>query len=468
MSWRWLVGVLSMGVALAALVRTEAVAEAGPQLWVDGRNEACSDAYSREQAASPETPWCSIIRAAAVATAGDTVRIEPARYPGSVRPASGTTFVATAEGVTVDAVGAPAAIKLSSVSDVTIRSLAVTGAAVQGIWASGVQRVTFDHLRVSANGGAGIQVLNSSAVTVTHSVITGNGGAGIFEGTGTSGGRYVANEITSNGVNGDPFNGDGIQVGGVGAYVAGNTIVANGDLGPYEHGIYTGSSSRDFLIEENVVSRNAGSNIKAAGSNGTIRYNRLEEGRLGLVLSDNPTPVVAYYNLIFGKYQHAVFLTVGTTAAKGRLWNNTVVVTARNGDSGDASAVFVKAADLLDMRNNVVSYTNADHAGSAVNVPDAGQLTSFTSDNNWVSSTHSNGRHLVWDGARVNLSQWSRSTGQDEASVTSAPPQTDPDARIVSTNLGLGRGQYLGLLRDYSGTSLPTAAAPDIGAYQTT
>lgn len=464
---RRLLALLAIAVVLSAGVGWEAVGDVGAELWVDGANAACSDGYSRLQAASPDTPWCSIVRAAAAATAGDTVRIRPGRYVGSVRPATGTTFVATAEGVTVDAAGTPAAIKLSSVTDVTIRGIAVTGAAVQGVWASGVQRVSLDHLLVNGNGGAGIQILNSATVTVAHSQVTGNGGAGIFEGIGTTGDVYVSNQITSNGRNGDPYNGDGIQVGGLGAYIADNTIVANGDPGPYEHGIYTGPSSRDFIIEGNVVSGNAGSNIKAAGSNGTIRYNRLDGGRLGLVLSDNAAPVLAYYNLIFGEYQHAVLLTVGSTAAQARLWNNTIVVTARNGDSGDASAVFVKAADLLDMRNNIVSYTNADNAGSAVYVPDASQVHSFSSNNNWLSSMQAKERHLVWNGARVTLSQWTRSTGQDSASIASTPPQIDGDAHVVSGNLGRGRGQNLGLARDYSGTAVPAASPPDIGAYQT-
>ena len=466
-SHRLAVVLVTVGVALGGSAMLAAAGDVGRQLWVDGGSAACSDAHTPLQATSADTPWCTIVRAAAAATSGDTVRIQPARYVGSVRPASGTTFVAAADGVTVDAGGAAAAIKLSSVSDVTIDGLGVSGATVQGIWASGVQRVTLRNLVVSGNGGPGIQILGSSAVTVTLSVITHNGGAGIFEGSGSTGGMYVSNEITSNGVNGEPYNGDGIQIGGTGAHIARNTIVANGDPGPFEHGIYTGPSSRDFLIEENVVSRNAGSNIKAAGSSGTIRYNRLEEGRLGLVLSDNAAPVVAYYNLIFGKYQHAVFLTVGTTSAQARLWNNTIVVTSRNGDTGDASAIFVNAADLLDLRNNVVSYTNPDRAGSAVNVPVASQLRSFTSNNNWISSTQANGRHLVWSSARVSLAQWTRSTGQDGATVASTPPQLDADAKVVSTNLGRARGQLLGLLRDYGGAPVPTATAPDVGAYQT-
>ena len=226
------------------------------------------------------------------------------------------------------------------------------------------------------------------------------------------------------------------------------------------------ASAADFTIEANVVSDNAGSNIKAAGSNGTIRYNRLEGGRLGLVFSDNASPVVAYYNLVFGEYQHGVLLTAGTTPAKARLWNNTIVVTARSGTPGDASAVFVKAAALLDLRNNIVSYTNADNAGSAVNVPDAGQLGGFAANDNWFSSMQPRSRHFVWNGARVDLAQWTSTTGQDGASLATAPPELDVDGHVVSSNLGRARGHDLGLTRDYAGTALVPGAPPDIGAYQ--
>lgn len=109
---------------------------------------------------------------------------------------------------------------------------------------------------------------------------------------------------------------------------------------------------------------------------------------------------------------------------EGVVAQDDLVVTARNGGSGDASAIFVNAAALLDMRNNLVSYTNADNAGSAINVPNASRLTGFTSDNNWFSSKQANGRHLVWNGSRVNLGQWSRSTGHDAASLASTPPSS--------------------------------------------
>jgi hypothetical protein len=112
-----------------------------------------------------------------------------------------------------------------------------------------------------------------------------------------------------------------------------------------------------------------------------------------------------------------------------------------------------------------VSYTNADNLGAAVYVRDAGQAGAFTSDHNWFSTPDKKGRHLVWNGARVTLSGWSRN-GQDAHSLASGPPTFDAAVRIVSKNLGRRLGQDLGLGRDYAGTPIPTGTAPDIGAYQ--
>ena len=457
--------------ALLGGIAPDVGAAGADTLWVDGAHAACSDAFSREEARAESTPWCSVARAAAAAVAGDTVWIRPGVYTGEVRPAASglptapIRYVAPDGGVTIDAGGASAAIKVVSVSDVSFEGIAITGATTQGVWVYDAQHIALDRLSVRGNGGPGIQIRDSAAVAVTRSAIAGNGGAGIFETTGCSDGQYLSNEISANGINGAPYSGDGIQLAGVRAHVVGNTIVGNGDPGPYEHGIYAAASARDYLIESNFLSGNAGSDIKAAGSDGVVRYNRLEGGRLGIVFSDNATPVLAYYNVISGRYQHAVFLTTGTTAARAKLWNNTIVVSGRSSDSGDASAVFVNSAASVDLRNNVVSYTNRDGLGAAVYVRDATQAGAFTSDHNWFSTLDKKGRHLAWNGARVTLSGW-RANGQDAHSLASTPPTFDSSMRIISKNLGRNRGQDVGLVRDYAGTPVPPGTAPAIGAYQ--
>ena len=82
-----------------------------------------------------------------------------------------------------------------------------------------------------------------------------------------------------------------------------------------------------------------------------IAYNTLGSGMWGLVLSDNSTLVTVEYNLVQGRFQHGIFLTTGTTAARARLLNNTVEQTGRLTSSGDASAVFVASAAQLLLRN---------------------------------------------------------------------------------------------------------------------
>lgn len=354
---------------------------AGTRLWVDGASRSCSDGRSRQEATSAATPWCSVARAAGAVVAGDTVQVLPGTYAGTVRvassgrPAAPIRFVAPRGGVTLDARGAPAAVVLASVTDVALEGFAVRGARVQGVVVAEAQRIALGGLVVSGNGGPGVQIRQSATVAVTRSRIERNGGTGIFESTGSRGGRYVENEILGNGIDGQPYNGDGLQIGGTGAHVTGNTVRGNGDPGPFEHGIYTAATARHVLIEANVVADNAGSNVKAAGAGGVVRANRLEGGRLGLVLSDNETPAAVHDNLIVGPHRHGVFLTTDRGPARARLWNNTVEVTAPSSWSGDGSGIFVTSAALLDLRGNVVSYAGREGAaGSALHVPDDAQV----------------------------------------------------------------------------------------------
>jgi hypothetical protein len=457
-------------LAIALLVAPAGSADGGLELWVDQANGVCSDARAREEV-TQTTPWCAIAAAAAGARAGDTVWIAPGRYLGGVRPAaSGTAdapirFLAATDGVTLDANGDTVGLKLIGVSHIAFSDITITRAASQGVYLDSASDVSLARLTVTANGGHGVQ-LRASGVAISDSTISANGIAGIQERAGSTANRYTRNTIAGNGHDGYPYSGDGIQLNGAGAVVSGNTVTENGDPGPYEHGIYAASAASDYVIESNVLELNAGSNVKAAGANGTVRYNRISDGRLGLVLSDNATSVTAYYNVIAGRFQHAVFLTTDRSPARARLWNNTIVQQRRLTSSGEASAVFVNSAASVDIRNNLICYTGDDNLGVALWVNDASLLGSLLSNRNWFCSRDPRKRHLAWNGSRTTLPAWRSKTGQDTGSIASAPPTFDAQWRVSSSNLGRGRGDSLGLERDFAGNPVPAGTNPDIGAFQ--
>ena len=172
----------------------------------------------------------------------------------------------------------------------------------------------------------------------------------------------------------------------------------------------------------------------------------------GLVVSDNPAFVTVDYNLIQGRFQHGILITTGTTAARVRLWNNTVQQTGRSTSSGNASAVFIVSAAQVDARNNLFAYTNPDLLGSAFLLNDESLVGSFTANANWYASPDPNALRVAWNGARVSFASWRALSGQDSASFTSAPPSFSADGRVTSANLGAGKGVALGLAHDLVGT----------------
>ena len=103
------------------------------------------------------------------------------------------------------------------------------------------------------------------------------------------------------------------------------------------------------------------------------------------------------------------------------------------------------SATQLVLRNNLLSYTNADALGSALFVNNASLLASFDSQTNWFSSTDGRGRHLAWNGSRVGIADWRILSRHDAASLDSAPPLFDAVGRVVSADLGVRAGTPVGL-----------------------
>ncbi|HET6171092.1 MAG TPA: right-handed parallel beta-helix repeat-containing protein [Gaiellales bacterium] len=440
-------------------------------LYVDPHAAGCSDTAGADVAAHQATPWCTLTPALGLAGPGDVVHLASATYATQLRPLrSGTPqepIVYQADGPVVIATPAgTVGVMLTGVHDLALRGLTVRAAAVQGVWVDDASNIAIDRLTVANRSGVGVQIKRGTSVSITRSRLINNARAGLLDMSPARGTTLRDSLVSANGHDGRRYDGDGVELNSSGATVSGNTITHNGDGVGFEHGIYAGAKAGRFTITGNTIGGNAGADIKAAGGPGLVARNRLNSGLFGVVLSDNPVPVTVQYNLIQGRFQHGVLLTTGATPARVRLWNNTVRQTGRSTSTGNASAVFVGSAAQLDLRNNLISYTNPDALGAALMINDRSRIGSFVSLTNWYSSTDGSRRRLAWNGSRVTFGQWRSLSGQDSASIDSRPPAFTSSGRVASRNMGAGRGTRLGLAHDFAGTPIDPGAAPDIGAFQ--
>ena len=457
-------------LTIALMLALPASAQAA-DLYVDPHAAGCSDVVGPDVAGHAATPWCSPTPAFGLARPGDVVHLASATYGAQLRPLSSGTaaqpIVYQADGpVVIAAPTGTVGVMLTGVHDLVLRGLNVQAAAVQGVWVDDASGILIDRLTVANRAGVGVQVKHGASVTITHSRLINNARAGLLDMSPARGTVLRDSLVSANGRDGRRYDGDGVELNSTGAVVTGNTITHNGDSAGFEHGIYAGAAADHYAIVGNTIGGNAGADIKAAGGPGLVADNRLNSGLFGVVLSDNPAPVTVQYNLIQGRFQHGVLLTTGHAPARARLWNNTVQQTGRSTASGNASAVFVASAAQLDLRNNLISYTNPDALGTALMINDRSLVGSFVSLTNWYSSTDGSRRRLAWNGSRVTFVQWRSLSGQDSSSIDSRPPAFSTSGRVASRNMGAGRGTRLGLAHDLAGTALNPGARPDIGAFQ--
>ncbi|WP_250279283.1 right-handed parallel beta-helix repeat-containing protein [Frankia sp. Cppng1_Ct_nod] len=440
-----------------------AIAES-PVLYVNGSASSCSDHQDRTTARSPASPLCTPTRAGQLAVPGDTVFIAPGRYTGTFSPAtSGTpdapiTYAASGVGVILDAAGGRVALKAISVANLVFSGITITGANAQGVWLQNTDNITLTNVSIIGNQGRGMQTKDTRGTQLKNSSVTGNMKTGVQELGGGTGGIYDQDFISGNGRDGEPYNGDGIQLDSAGSIVRNCTITDNGDHPMYEHGIYTSVTATGFLIESNMITGNAATAVKAEGS-GTIRYNTLGQmGNAGLYASRQAgAGLSVYYNVIMGSFAAGVSVASGGHVL---LSNNSIINTRASG-GGQPAGVLVDAHAAVRLRNNIMSV--AHPIGRAIVIP-TGTGVTIDSDHNWLAVP---GAKLpaVWNGRSVSLPEWTAAGGQDAHSVVSVPPTFGADGQVLSVNHGVGIGEPLGLTRDIRGVSIP-ATSPDAGAYQ--
>jgi PKD repeat protein len=198
----------------------------------------CSDTGTGTQ----DLPFCTISKGAAVATAGQTVIVNPGSYTEQVTVAnSGTagnpvTLKAATAG-TVTVTGRTDGFVVSGKSYVTIDGFVVTGTSGIGMKLSSSNNlsisnntVTFSGHPVSGQNAAGIDLSSVTASLVTGNVSDHNSFYGFHVAGSSTGVTLLRNEASFN-AEGWQRNANGIDVVAPGNFVIGNVLHDNEDSG---------------------------------------------------------------------------------------------------------------------------------------------------------------------------------------------------------------------------------------------
>src|SRR5689334_22574408 len=229
-----------LGAAVAAALGFAVVAPpafaAATTLFVGGAN--CSDAGQGTQT----QPFCTINKAASVATAGQTVLVASGTYNETVTVKnSGTAgspiVFQPAAGATVTVSGGTNGFVLSARQYVTISGFVVTGTTSYGISISGSTNIVVSGNTVTNAGhpvsgqiAAGIRLSGTNSSTVTGNSTHHNSDTGIFLTSGSTGNVVSYNQSSFN-ANGFQRNANGINVVSPANTVIGNVLHDNEDSG---------------------------------------------------------------------------------------------------------------------------------------------------------------------------------------------------------------------------------------------
>ncbi|MER7894459.1 right-handed parallel beta-helix repeat-containing protein [Micromonospora sp. NPDC094482] len=253
------VGLVEAAPVAAAAPTSDAtaVATAGAEVYVS-KNHCTATADG-----SPDSPYCTISAAAAVAVAGQTVLVQPGDYPEAVSITRSGTESAP---ITFRAVNSPDGIvhvgnytslptvsgnifSLSHVHDVVIEGF--TAGAAPGhetVLIDGSDRITVDSFAaIRSEGSSEVRVTGgSTAVTISRSYLASITGPTVVIDAGVSNAVVTANQISFGGV---------LVRDAPGAVVSGNTILSYCSRGIDLVGTSPGASIRNNIVRTNIGRR---------------------------------------------------------------------------------------------------------------------------------------------------------------------------------------------------------------------
>ena len=257
---RWAAVPTALLLAVATVVALPPpAAQAAGNLWVGGNN--CSDSGT----GTKKTPYCTISAAAAVAVAGQSVRVEAGTYNEMVVPANSGLAGLPIEyrpdkiGDQVTITGGTYGFSLTGVSWVNVSGFRITGTTSNGVYVKDASNVAITGNRVERAGvrveglnAAGIYVDDSVDSTVSANLVVDNSASGIYLTGDTTRVLVKDNEATGNSF-GWQRNANGIDVRASGNSIIGNRTHHNEDSGIQ---IYPGGDNS--LVANNVSYANKG------------------------------------------------------------------------------------------------------------------------------------------------------------------------------------------------------------------
>ena len=233
---------------------------------------------------------CRVDQVAEVLIDRDAVVLSGREHRGALdlRRRSGVTVRGEA-GAVLDADGARYALSLRDVRDVRVESLVLRGGTAQTVWVERSERVALRSVVVQGSLGSGVQVRDTSGFSLTSSRVQDATSAGVMELTGVTGSHYADLDVTGNGRDPSPFNGDGLQLAGTRVHVDDVRVTGNGSSALYEHGVYVSAHASSVLLERVRSWGNAGVAVKLGGS-GTLQSSVLTDDRIALYCATTTGP----------------------------------------------------------------------------------------------------------------------------------------------------------------------------------
>ena len=429
---RHIVLAVAAGVACVfAGLSAAAVAFAAPTtLYVGG--SGCSDAGP---GTDPQQPFCTIIKAGTVVTAGQTVQVAAGTYSGPVAvthtgSADSPIVFQSAPGGGVTIQGGQYGFSISGKSYVTVNGFAITGTVRYGIYVSTSDHITISNNVVTGAGvpakgqiAAGIALSNTSASTVTGNTADGNSDTGIYLASGTTGTLVADNEASLN-ANVYQRNANGINVIGTGNSIIANTLHDNEDSGIQ---FYTGGN--DNLATLNVSYNNGDHGIDDLNVTGgriignTIFHNCTSginvEGTSGNYVVENN---VAVDNAVYPAYKG---IACSRRAGNIGIWDSAPATT-----TVDSNLVYLSKAGTMYVFGSSYSSLSAMRAATGQEAHGIQASPGFADAANWNLQ--------LTEGSRAIDSADSSAPGEQATDVTGASRTDDENV----DNSGLGQRAY--------------------------